>query len=159
MSNVNVPPNALWCSAIWGKAMSLTPSITVILALFVLFTCGSVRAQDSPHIGVKIRTLTLELRKQHKLAADVKGALVTDVTAGSPAKEQGITVGDIIVEAEGKPVAAAKDVASQIAAATAAGKDKIALRIVNAKGERREVTVGLEKRPAEGSKSLLPGPK
>ena len=58
-----------------------------------------------------------------------------------------------------KPVAAAKDVASQIAAATAAGKDKIALRIVNAKGERREVTVGLEKRPAEGSKSLLPGPK
>ena len=130
--------------------------ITVLLVLFVLFACGSARAQDSPRIGVKIRTLTLELRKQHKIAGDVKGALVTAVTPGSPAREQGIAVGDVIVEAGAKPVAAAKDVASQMA--TAAGKDKIALRIVNAKGERREVTVGLEKRPAEGSKSLLPGP-
>jgi hypothetical protein len=44
----------------------------------VLFACGAARAQDPPHIGVKIRTLTLdELRKQHKLAGDVKGALVT----------------------------------------------------------------------------------
>ena len=112
-----------------------------------------------PRIGVKIRTLTLELRKQHKLAGDVKGALVTAVTAGSPAKEQGIVVGDVIVEAGAKPVVAAKDVASQIAAATAAGNDKIALRILTAKGERREVTVGLEKRPADGSKSFVPGPK
>ena len=31
--------------------------------------CGSARAQDSPRIGVKFCTLTLELRKQHKLAA------------------------------------------------------------------------------------------
>jgi serine protease Do len=139
--------------------MSCARPIAVLLALLVLFACGTARAQDSPRIGVKIRTLTLELRKQHKIASDVKGALVTAVTAGSPAKEQGIAVGDVIVEAGAKPVAAAKDVASQIAAATAAGKDKIALRIVNAKGERREVTVGLEKRPAEGSKSLLPGPK
>jgi len=64
--------------------------------------------------------LTLELRKQHKLAGDVKGPLVTAITAGSPAKEQGIVVGDVIVEAGAKPVAAAKDVARQIAAATAA---------------------------------------
>jgi serine protease Do len=124
-----------------------------------LLVYGSARAQDSPHIGLKIRTLTLELRKQHKLAGDVKGALVTAVNPGSPAKEKGIVIGDVIVEAGGKPVAAAKDVASQIAAATAAGNDKILLRIVNAKGDRRDVTVGLEKRPAEGSKSLLPGPK
>jgi S1-C subfamily serine protease len=145
-------------NSIRRKAMSRARSISVVLALFVLFACGAARAQDSPRIGVKIRTLTLELRKQHKLG-DVKGALVTAVTAGSPAKEQGIVVGDVIVEAGAKPVASAKDVASQIAAATAAGNDKIALRILNAKGERREVTVGLEKRPAEGSKSLVPGPK
>ena len=139
--------------------MSCARPITILLALFVLFASGSARAQDPPRIGVKIRTLTLELRKQHKIAGDVKGALVTAVTPGSPAREQGIVVGDVIVEAGAKPVAAAKDVASQIAAATEVGKDKIALQIVNAKGERREVTVGLEKRPAEGSKSFVPGPK
>jgi S1-C subfamily serine protease len=91
--------------------------------------------------------LTLELRKQHRIADDVKGALVTAVTPGGLAREQGIVVGDVIVEA------------GAIAAATAAGTDKIALRILNAKGDRREVTVGLEKRPAEGSKSFVPGPK
>jgi hypothetical protein len=58
--------------------MSCARPITVLLALLVLFACGAARAQDPPHIGVKIRTLTLdELRKQHKLAGDVKGALVT----------------------------------------------------------------------------------
>ena len=115
--------------------MSCVRPITVLLALFVLFACGSARAQDSPRIGVKIRTLTLELRKQHKIAGDVKGALVTAVTPGSPAREQGIVVGDIIVEAGAKPVAAAKDVASQITAATGAGKDKN--RIANCECERR----------------------
>src|SRR5262245_52076550 len=88
-----------------------------------------------PRIGVKIRTLTLELRKQHKIADDVKGAIVTAVTPGSPAREQGIVVGDVIVEAGAKPVAAAKDVASQITAATGAGKDKN--RIANCECERR----------------------
>ena len=119
----------------------------------------AVRAQDSPHVGIKIRTLTVELGKQHKLAVDVKGALVTAVNPGSPAQEKGIVPGDVIVEAEGKPVAAAKDVANQIAAAGASGKDTIVLRIMNGKGERREVTVAIEKRPAESSKSLLPAPK
>ena len=138
--------------------MTCARSIIALLALIAVLAYGSARAQDSPYIGVKIRTLTPELRKQHKVAGDVKGALVTAVTPGSPAKEKGILVGDVIVEAGAKPVAAAKDVASQIAAATAAGNDKIVLRIVNAKGERREVTVGFEKRPAEGSKSTLPGP-
>jgi serine protease Do len=139
--------------------MSCARPITALLVLIAVLAYGSARAQDSPHVGVKIRTLTPELRKQHKVAGDVKGALVTAVTPGSPAKEKGILIGDVIVEAGAKPVAAAKDVASQIAAATAAGNDKIVLRIVNAKGERREVTVGLEKRPAEGAKSILPGPK
>ena len=57
-----------------------------VLAIVVLLFAGSVQAQDSPRIGVKVRTLTVELRKQHKLPEDAKGALVTAVTAGSPAQ-------------------------------------------------------------------------
>ena len=136
----------------------VSPTIAV-LALLALLACGSVQAQDSPHIGIKIRTLTLELRKQHKLAEDLEGALVTAVNPGSPAQEKGITLGDVIVEAGGKPVAAAKDVASQITAAAASGGNTIVLRIVNGKGERREVTVAIGKHPPEGSKPLLPAPK
>ena len=47
--------------------------VASLLAVLMLLFAGSVRAQDSPRVGVKIRTLTAELRKQHKLAKDVKG--------------------------------------------------------------------------------------
>ena len=126
-----------------------------VLAIVVLLFAGSVQAQDSPRIGVKVRTLTVELRKQHKLPEDAKGALVTAVTAGSPAQEKGIVAGDVIVEAAGKPVDTQEAVAKSIAAAS----ESINLKVVNSKGERRDVTVPVAKKPAGGSAPILPGPK
>jgi serine protease Do len=133
--------------------------IIALIAVAALLVGGAVRGQDSPRIGMKIRTLTLELRKQHNLPGEVKGVLVTAVNPGSPAQEKGIVAGDVIEEAGGKPVAAAKDVANQITAATASGKDTILLRVMNPKGERRDVTVAIAKRPTEGSGPLLPEPR
>jgi len=104
---------------------------------------------------MKIRTLTVALRKQHKLPEDVKGALVTAVTAGSPAQEKGIVAGDVIVEAAGKPVDTQEAVAKSIAAAS----ESIALKVMNSKGERRDVTVPVAKKPAGSSAPILPGPK
>src|SRR6476620_10976374 len=89
---------------------AIAGAIASLLAIVVLIIAGSVRAQDSPRIGLKIRTLTIDLRKQHKLPDDVKGVLVTAVTAGSPAQEKGIVSGDVIVEAAGKPVDTAQAV-------------------------------------------------
>jgi serine protease Do len=126
--------------------------IAGILAIVVVTFAGSLGAQDSPRIGLKIRTLTAELRKQHKLSEDVKGALVTAVTAGSPAQEKGVVVGDVIVEAAGKPAATAKAVAKSIEEASAAGS--ISFKVVNSKGERRDVVVPVPKKAP-----LLPGPK
>ena len=126
--------------------------------LLMLLASVPVCAQEAPHIGIKVRTLTADLRKQHKLPDDVKGALVTAVNSGS-AKERGIVPGDVIIEADGKPVGSAKDVANRIAAISASGAGTIALRVMNERGERREVTVAIEKRSPEGSKSVLPGPK
>src|SRR5215204_3811314 len=126
-----------------------------ILAIVALLFAGSVQAQDSPRIGVKVRTLTAELRKQHKLPEDVKGALVTAITAGSPAQEKGIVAGDVIVEAAGKPVDTQEAVAKSIAAAS----ESITLKVLNSKGERRDVTVPVAKKPASGSAPILPAPK
>jgi S1-C subfamily serine protease len=126
-----------------------------VLAIVVLLFAGSVQAQDSPRIGVKVRTLTVELRKQHKLPEDANGALVTAVTAGSPAQEKGIVAGDVIVEAAGKPVDTAQSVAKSIATAS----ESIALKVMNSKGERRDVTVPVARKPAGGSAPILPGPK
>ena len=129
-----------------------------LVILLMLLASVPVCAQEAPHIGIKVRTLTADLRKQHKLPDDAKGALVTAVNSG-PAKEKGIVAGDVILEADGKPVGSAKDVANRIAAISASGGGTIALRVMNEKGERREVTVAIEKRSPEGSKSVLPGPK
>ena len=126
-----------------------------LLAVLVLLFAGSVWAQDSPRIGVKIRTLTPALRKQHKLSEDVKGALVTAITAGSPAQEKGIVGGDVIVEAAGKPVDTQEAVAKSIAAAS----ESVTLKVLNSKGERRDVTVPVAKKPAGGSGQILPGPR
>src|SRR5260370_12004415 len=105
-------------------------------------------------MGLKIRKLTLELRKQHNLAEDVNGALVTAVNPGSPAQEKGIVAGDVIVEAGSKPVTAAKEVATQVAAATASGNETILFRVMNIKGERRDVTIAIRK-----SGPVHPAPK
>jgi S1-C subfamily serine protease len=129
--------------------------IASLLAIVMLIFSGLVHAQDSPRIGVKIRTLTIELGKQRKLPEDVKGALVTAVTAGSPAQEKGIVAGDVIVEAAGTPVDTAQAVAKSIAAAS----ESISLKVVNSKGERRDVTVPIPKKPTGGSGPILPGPK
>jgi S1-C subfamily serine protease len=133
--------------------------IKTLIAVILVLVCGSVWAQDTPRIGLKIHTLTAELRKQRNLAGDVKGALVTAVTPGSAAHEKGIVVGDIIVEAGGKPIASAKEVASQIAAAAGSHADSILLRVMDSKGDRRDVAVAIPKRPTEGSPLILPGPK
>ena len=126
-------------------------AIASLIAIVVVVFAGSVRAQDSPRIGLKIRTLTTELRKQHNLPGDVKGALVTGVTAGSPAQEKGILAGDVIVEAGGKPADTAQAVAKSIAAAS----ENISFKVINSKGERRDVTMPVPNK----STPILPAPK
>lgn len=131
--------------------MMVVRAIASLLAIVVVVFVGTAQAQDSPRIGLKIRTLTAELRKQHNLPDDVKGALVTSVTAGSPAQEKGIVAGDVIVEAGGKPTDTAQAVAKTIAGAS----DSISFKVVNSKGERRDVTVTVPKKSAP----ILPAPK
>jgi serine protease Do len=126
-------------------------AIASFLAVVVVAFSGLAAAQDSPRIGLKVRTLSAELRKQHNLGEEVKGALVTAVTAGSPAQEKGIVAGDVIVEAAGKPVASAQAIAKSIAAAS----ESISLKLVNSKGERRDVSVPVPKKTAP----IVPGPK
>jgi S1-C subfamily serine protease len=132
-------------------------AIASVLPVVVLVFAVSVAAQDSPRIGLKIRTLTAELRKQNSLPEATKGALVTAVTAGSPAQEKGMVAGDVIVEADGKAVDTAQAVAKSIAAGSASGS--VSFKVMNSKGERRDVTVPVPKKPAAGSSPIVPGPK
>ena len=132
-------------------------AIASVLAVAVLVFAGALEAQDSPRIGLKIHTLTAQLRKQHNLPAATKGALIIAVTEGSPAQEKGMVAGDVIVEAGGKAVETAQAVAKSIAAASASGT--VSFKVMNSKGEHRDVTVPIPKKPAAGSTPIVPGPK
>ena len=127
------------------------------IAIVVLAFAASVRAQDPPRIGLTLGTVTAELRKQHNLSEDVKGALVTAVATGSPAQEKGIVVGDVIVEVGGKPVDTTQAIGRSVVAAAPSGS--VTFKVMNSKGERRDVTVPFPKKPAGGSAPILPGPK
>ena len=136
---------------------SIVRAIASVLAGVVVVFALSVEAQDSPRIGLKIRTLTVELRKQNNLPEATKGALITGVTAGSPAQEKGLVAGDVILEAGGKVVDNARAVSKSVEAASAAGS--VSFKIMNSKGEHRDVTVPVAKKPAAGSAPIVPGPK
>jgi S1-C subfamily serine protease len=132
--------------------------ITALLAIAALVLAHSAHAQNAPRIGLKLHTLTTELRKQHHFGEDVKGAFVTAVEPGSPAQAKELVAGDVIVEARGKPVTTAKAVAEQIAAAVASGNADISFKVITGKGERRDVTVSIPKQE-NASSPLLPAPK
>jgi serine protease Do len=91
-------------------------------------------------LGVSIQEVTPELAKSLSLK-EKKGALVAQVTAGSPAEKAGIEQGDVIVEFGGKEVADSKDL-PQIVATTPVGKDVTVKLLRNGQIMDRQVKVG-----------------
>jgi len=80
-------------------------------------------------------------------------------SAGGTAQGKGIVAGEVIVEADGKPVDTAKALATTISAASASGSSSIALKVMNNKGERRDVTLSIPKKASGGPSPIIPGPK
>ena len=88
-------------------------------------------------IGVGVQNLTEALAQQLGLPPDTKGALVTDVQAGSPAAAAGLAPGDVIVQVDRKPVRSAEELAKAIRE----GGDKAHLLLVRTASGVRLVPV------------------
>jgi serine protease Do len=78
-------------------------------------------------LGMTAATLTDTLREKYKVEEKVKGAVITEVAKEGAAVEKGLEVGDVIMEAGGKPVEVAGDVSEAIAASEKAGKSSVLL--------------------------------
>ncbi len=65
-------------------------------------------------LGVQIQPVTADLAESLGLQGD-KGALVSEVTEGSPAMQGGLKSGDTIVKVDGKDVLDARDLARKVA--------------------------------------------
>jgi serine protease Do len=66
------------------------------------------------YLGVLIQDITPALAKQFELK-DTSGALVGDVTSGSPAEKGGIKTGDVVVEFNGRKVANSRQLRLEVA--------------------------------------------
>jgi serine protease Do len=92
-------------------------------------------------LGVAIQPMTPELGQSFGLDNE-NGALVTEVTRESPADRAGVSVGDIIVKFDGKPIHEMNEL-PRIVAATPPGS-KTELEVIR-NGERKSLTVTLDR--------------
>ena len=84
-------------------------------------------------LGLKLGTLTEELRRQLNIQPDVKGVVVTAVSEKSPLAQVDIRPGDIIVTINQQPVSTPKEAEEKFKEAEAA-TDKRLLLLVNRHG-------------------------
>jgi serine protease Do len=102
-------------------------------------------------LGVSIQEVTPALAKSFDLK-ETKGALVAQVISGGPAEKAGIEQGDIIMEFDGKEVAASKDLPRMVAS-TPVGKSVSIKLWRNGKILDRQVKVGEMEEKVEISKA------
>lgn len=85
------------------------------LARWVMESLVSSGHVERGFLGVNIQDLTPELAKEFKLE-QAKGALVSEVTPGSPAEKAGVKSGDLITAFNGKEVADSRHLKLQVGA-------------------------------------------
>ena len=89
-------------------------------------------------LGLSVDDLTPDARQQLNVPADVHGAAIADVRAGSPAEDAGLQPGDVVVEVNRKPVTSAEQFASAVQATP---EGKALLLLVWAKGGESFIVV------------------
>jgi S1-C subfamily serine protease len=126
---------------------------------------------DHPWIGILGTTLTSDLATAMGLPADQRGALVIDVTPGSPAEQAGLqgsntevtingqsTVvgGDVIVAIDGQTVAGMDDLIAYLANNTKVGQT-VTLTVLR-NGNDMQISLTLGARPTGGTTGTTPQP-
>ena len=114
-------------------------------------------------LGVTIQDLSSDLADQFHLQSS-KGAIVTDVTADSPAAKAGLKSDDVVLEFNGKPVTDSRGLSFAVAATEPGQEAK--LRILR-DGKEQTITVKVGEQPGdrqlarasagEGDNSVLDG--
>src|SRR4029077_1416735 len=86
-------------------------------------------------IGLALQTLTPDVADSLGIDRGTKGAVITDVVAGSPAEAAGLKPGDVIVEIDRAPVASSEQAVAALKAPQKSGQGHL-LRVRSAGGTR-----------------------
>ena len=104
-----------------------------------------VKAVELSGLGMKLATLSPELKEKYQLGADQKGVVITDVAQGGVAAERGIKAGDVIVEVQQAEVDSPDDVKKRVE--TQRGQDrKSVLMLIQGQDGMRYVPLPLGKK-------------
>jgi serine protease Do len=94
-------------------------------------------------LGVTISAISPDLKSQFSLNDEAKGVVVTEVAQGSPAAEENLRAGDLIVEVGQEEVGSPPEVAAKINQAKRESKKSILL-LVDRQGDLRFVALKLK---------------
>ncbi|TAN64282.1 MAG: DegQ family serine endoprotease [Magnetospirillum sp.] len=84
-----------------------------------------------PGTGMTVSQLTPQMRERFGIEDESKGVVVTEVKGDSAAAEKGLRPGDLIIEADHKPVRAPQDLVKMVEDGRRAGVKSLLLRVEN----------------------------
>jgi S1-C subfamily serine protease len=118
------------------------PKVTVDLVVDELLRRGRIARG---YLGVGLQPVPLPAHLKNKLSLSQEGGvIVLSVEPDGPAETAGLTIGDVVLELKGQPVADTDDM--QSALGSAAVGDPVELRVLRG-GEVKTLTVTLGERP------------
>ena len=107
-------------------------------------------------LGLTLSAITPNLRDRFKIDPGTRGVLITQIAPDSPARGQGLSPGDVILEAASKKVSTPKEVVAAVDDAKAK-KRKSVLLMVDGKlalhGPPAQVAASLQQRQASRAQS------
>jgi len=106
---------------------------------------------NSAAMGLKLSSLTPELRRQARVPKDVHGVIVTDVDTNSPLGAIGVQPGDVIVSINRKPVSTPREAVHELETAQKAkGPSQTLLLLINRHGVNEYVALTVQNGAQKG---------
>ncbi len=128
-----------------GGYMGLSFAIPIDVAMDVAEQLKSQGKVSRGRLGIVIQEVTADLADSFGLK-DARGALVSDVEAGSPADKAGVQVSDIVLKFDGKPVNASIDLPRLVGATKPGTRSTLTIW---RKGAIKDLTVTVGEVPEE----------
>lgn len=95
-------------------------------------------------VGFDIGPLSAEVRKQYAIPDEIKGVIVTVVTAQSDAEEKGMIPGLVVSEVNQRPIETVADVVALVNSAKEAGRPAVLFKVTDATMASRYIAVRLQ---------------
>jgi membrane-associated protease RseP (regulator of RpoE activity) len=115
---------------------------------FLVWSSDGLMPGGGKRIGINSIPLTKQLGDYFGVS-DGKGVLVSNVRENSPAAKVGLKAGDVIIEADGKPVS---DQMGLVKALNAEGKKSVSLTIIR---DKKRLTITVEPEGDDTNQKIL----